>query len=221
MRAVDGRRPAHRHGRRRHPLVAWSRLTLPLSARSSAGESSTRLIGPLRNASISGDDQARLLERHVRAVERHHRLERRHRHGAIAQAERRAGRGPRNRPSRQAPCSAGLGFDARNLHAPVADRVLVLHIEPVEREAADVEPRARSGVGAVRARRQVDDVVLVAIDVDDAVDRSTGDRLRSGGGTRSTAACTSMRLAIRNGRSSWPSAARRTSVSVMRRVTAL
>ncbi len=37
-------------------LIAWSRLTLPLSDRSSDGESSTRLIGPLRNASISGDD---------------------------------------------------------------------------------------------------------------------------------------------------------------------
>ena len=62
-----------------------------------------------------------------------------------------------------------LGFDARDLHAPVAELVLVLHVEAVQRQRSNIELARALRRRRVRRRRQVDDVVLVAKDVDDAV----------------------------------------------------
>ena len=113
-----------------------------------------------------------------------------------------------------------LGFDARDLHAPVAELVLVLDVEAVERQRSDVELARALRRRRVRRRRQVDDVVLVANDVDDAlIDRQVIDREAAAEHAPRQldfdAAGDQERAVV------MPSAARRTSVSVMRRVSAL
>ena len=147
---------------------ALSRLTLPLSARSSDGESSTRLIGPLRNASSSGAEKRACSSitfdpSKVITVS----------NGAnvMIRSRIRNVSSPRT-PKLPAGAERGvqqLGLDARHLDAPVAELVLVLHVEAVEGQRADVELARALGGRRVRRRRQVDDVVLVADDVDDAV----------------------------------------------------
>ena len=84
---------------------------------------------------LSGQDhvqfrrhQARLGERHVGTVERHHGLERRDRHGALAQAD-----GERAADRKGALCAErGIDerrLDPRNGDAPVTRRINVLQVE--------------------------------------------------------------------------------------------
>ena len=163
----DGRHAGDRNRRRRHPLDRLVEIDAPLQHEIERRRIEHAVDVAAQERFDLRRREAGLLEIDVGSVERHHRLERRHRHGAFVEPERevaangevalRAERGVEQ-----------LGLDARHLHAPVAQLVLVLNVETVERQRSDIELarllRRRRG----RRRRQVDDVVLVANDVDDA-----------------------------------------------------